>query len=221
MQRIVVINSKGGCGKTTISTNLASLYASQGRKTALFDYDAQSSSMRWMKQRSSEQAEIYCIAANKTAAQGVTMSWHTRVPSETERLIIDTPAGLNGIQLIDQLKGADVIVIPVLPSSIDIFATADFIRDLLLKAKIQLKHTRLAIVANRSRKNTNSFKSLERFLSSLNIPVIASLRDTQNYVVASERGLGVHEIKNRSVQQDTVHWRDIYNWIEKKDSNIN
>lgn len=214
MQRIVVINSKGGCGKTTISTNLASFYACKGMNTALFDYDAQSSSMRWMKQRADEKPDIYCIDAHQGAAKGVTMSWHTRIPTEIERLIVDTPAGLKGTDLIDQLRGADIIVIPVLPSSIDIYATADFIRDLMLKAKVQLKHTRLAIVANRSRKNTKAFQALERFLNSLSIPVIASLRDTQNYVVASESGLGVHEVKNRSVYLDTMHWQAIYNWLE-------
>jgi len=215
MQRIVVINGKGGCGKTTISTNLASFYASKGMNTALFDYDEQGSSMRWMKVRSNERPAIYSIGAHQGAAKGVTMSWHMRIPPEIERLIVDTPAGLKGTDLIDQLKGADIIVIPVLPSSIDIYATADFIRDLMLKAKVKLSRTRLAIVANRSRKNTKAFKALERFLSSLSIPVIASLRDTQNYVVAAEEGLGVHEIKNRSVYLDTTHWRDIYNWLEE------
>ena len=214
MQRIVVINSKGGCGKTTIATNLASFYASKGMNTALFDFDAQGSSMRWMKMRSNEQPDIYAVSAHQGTAKGVTTSWHMRIPPEIERLIVDTPAGLKGIDLINQLKGADFIVIPVLPSSIDIYATADFIRDLMLKAKVHPKSTRLAIVANRARKNTKAFKALERFLDSLSIPVIANLRDTQNYVVATEEGMGVHEIKNRSTYLDLMHWRGIYNWLE-------
>jgi len=214
MQRIVVINSKGGCGKTTISTNLASFYAGKGMNTALFDYDSQGSSMRWMKLRADKWPAIYGIEAHNGAAKGVTTSWHMRIPPEIERLIVDTPAGLKGTDLIDQLKGADCIVIPVLPSSIDVYATADFIRDLMLKAKVQLQSTRLAIVTNRTRKNTKAFQSLERFLRSLNIPVIANLRDTQNYVAAAEEGLGVHEIKNRSAYLDLMHWRSIYNWLE-------
>ena len=170
--------------------------------------------MRWMKLRSDKYPAIYGIDAHQGAAKGVTMSWHMRIPPQIERLIVDTPAGLKGTDLIDQLRGADIIIIPVLPSSIDIHATADFIRDLMLKAKVKLNTTRLAIVANRSRKNTKAFQALERFLNSLNIPVIASLRDSQNYVVAAEEGLGVHEIKNRSVYLDLMHWRSIYNWME-------
>jgi chromosome partitioning protein len=214
MQRIVVINSKGGCGKTTISTNLASFYAGKGINTALFDYDSQGSSMRWMSLRANKQPTIYGIDACQGAVKGVTSSWHMRVPPEIERLIVDTPPGLKGIDLIDQLKGASCIVIPVVPSSIDVYATADFIRDLMLKAKVQLQNTRLAIVTNRTRKNTKAFQALQRFLHSLSIPVIANLRDTQNYVAASEEGLGVHEIKNRSTYLDLMHWRGIYNWLE-------
>jgi len=214
MQRIVVINRKGGCGKTTISTNLASFYAVKGLNAALFDYDPQSSSMRWLKKRQQDMPEIYGIEAHQGAAKGVTMSWHLRLPSNTERLIIDTPPGLKGSGLIEQIKGADCILIPVLPSPVDIYATADFIRDLMLEAKVRLKDTKLAIVANRIKKNTKSIESLERFLKSLNIPVVGRLRDSQNYVHAQEEGKGVHELINRNAYLDKMHWTAIYEWLE-------
>ena len=221
MKRIVIINTKGGCGKTTISTNLASFYASQGINTALYDYDPQGSSMRWLRLRDDDKHGLYGVTAHQSAARakGVTMSWHMRLPPETKRVIVDTPPGLKGPDLIDQLKDADFILIPVLPSSIDIYATADFIRDLLLDAKVRAHRIQLAIVANRVRKNTLAFQGLERFLNSLNIPVLAKLRDTQNYVHASEQGLGIHELKNKPVYLDREHWRDIYQWVEKHSGN--
>ena len=217
MLRIVVIHTKGGCGKTTVSTNLASFYASKGMNTALFDYDPQGSSMRWLKLRSNEHTGIYGVVAHHNAAKAkaVTMSWHMRLPPDTERLVIDTPPGLKGPDLIDQLKGADCILIPVLPSPIDIYATADFIRDLLLEAKVRLNKTRIGIVANRTKKNTLAFQSLERFLKTLSIPVVAELRDTQNYIRATEEGIGIHELKNRPIYVDKMHWTAIYDWIEQ------
>ncbi len=218
MRRIVVINTKGGCGKTTISINLASFYAAKGLNTALFDYDPQSSSIRWLKMRKDDAPGIYGIDAYQGAAKGVTMSWHLRLPPETERLIIDTPPGLKGSDLIEQIKGADCILIPVLPSPVDIYATADFIRDLLLEAKVRMKDTRLAIVANRIKKNTKSIESLERFLSSLSIPVVGRLRDSQNYVHAQEEGKGVHELTNRNAYLDKMHWTAIYEWLEEIES---
>ncbi|VAW65280.1 Chromosome (plasmid) partitioning protein ParA [hydrothermal vent metagenome] len=215
MKRIIVINAKGGCGKTTVSTSLASYYATQGVNTALFDYDPQGSSMRWLKLRSAEQAEIYGVVAHKNAARSVTMSWQLRLPTETQRLIIDTPPGLKGPDLREQLKGVDKILIPVLPSPLDIFATADFIRDLLLDVKVRLNDTSIGIVANRVKKNTVAFQSLERFLNSLNIPVVAQLRDTQNYLRATEEGMGIHELKGKNVYVDKMHWKSIAQWLDE------
>ena len=215
MKRIVVINSKGGCGKTTVSTNLASYYAAQGINTALFDYDPQGSSMRWLKLRSADTPTIYGVTAQKNAARAVTMSWQLRLPTETQRLIVDTPPGLKGIELIEQIKGADIILIPVLPSPLDIFATADFIRDLLLEAKVRMNTTRIGIIANRIKKNTVAFQSLQRFLDSLSIPVVARLRDTQNYLRATDQGLGIHELKGQNTYVDGQHWKSIRQWIDQ------
>jgi chromosome partitioning protein len=220
MLRIIVINSKGGCGKTTISTNLASFYAANGNSTALFDFDPQGSSMRWLRSRSDEEAGIYGVTAHQSAARATTMSWHLRLPPETERLIIDTPPGLKGSNLVEQIKGADCLLIPVLPSPIDIFATADFIRDLLLEAKVRQSRTRIGIIANRVKKNTLAFQALERFLRTLSIPVVARLRDSQNYVKATEEGLGIHELKNKPIYVDKMHWRSICDWIEQRPSTI-
>jgi len=215
MKRIIVINIKGGCGKTTVSTNLASYYASKGVNTALFDYDPQSSSMRWLKLRSDEMSEIYGVVAHKNAAKLVTKSWQLRLPPETQRVIIDTPPGLKRPELREYLKGVDNILIPVLPSPFDIFATADFIRDLLLDVKVCLNETSIGIVANRVKKNTIAFQSLDRFLSSLNIPVVAHLRDSQNYLRATEEGMGVHELKGKNTYLDRMHWKSIVEWIDE------
>lgn len=216
MKRIVVINTKGGCGKTTVSTNLVSYYASKGVNAALFDYDPQGSSMRWLKLRADDKPNIYGVVAHKNAASSVTMSWQLRLPVETERLVVDTPPGLKGPDLIEQLKGADVILIPVLPSPLDIFATADFIRDLLLQAKVRLNKTSVGIIANRVKKNTVAFQSLERFLNTLNIPVVARLRDTQNYLRATDEGMGVHELKGHNTYVDGQHWKAIMQWVDNE-----
>lgn len=215
MQRIVVINTKGGCGKTTIATNLASFYASKGMSTALYDYDAQASSMRWVQVRDHEQeaAEIYGVMAYEKA-RGITKSWQLRLPPETERVIVDAPPSLKGPDLTERLKGADTILIPVLPSSIDMYATADFIRDLMLGSLPRANKVRIAIIANRIRDNTHSFNMLKRFLDSLSIPVVAQLRDTQNYVRATEAGLGIHELKYQRTYTDKLHWNAVYNWLE-------
>ena len=212
MQRITVINVKGGCGKTTIATNLASAFAGLGRNTTLMDYDPQGSSTYWLKQRKADVSGINGIAAYSTN-KAVTQSWRLQLPSDTEYVIVDAPAGLKGLDMVDRVNGAHTVLIPVLPSSIDTHATADFIRDLYLVAKVKTKNIRLCIVCNRVKANTLSLRALEKFLKALDIPVIARLRETQNYNKASECGLGIHELGSRASEKDMEDWRQIVNWL--------
>ena len=212
--KITVMNTKGGCGKTTIATNLASYCASRGYGTALFDYDKQGSSMRWLKARPSCLPPIHGIAAFEPPRVGITRSWQMRVPQETRYSITDTPAGFVMVDIEDRVAEADVILIPVLPSSIDIHSTADFIRDLLLIGKARIHNTRLAIVTNRTRIRTRAVEKLERFLNKLDIPVIARIRDTQHYVSAAEQGLGIHELHERDAQKDRETWAELLDWLD-------
>ena len=214
MLKISVMNAKGGCGKTTVATNLASYCASRGYGTALFDYDRQASSMRWLKARPASRPPIHGVAAFELPRPGVTRAWQMRVPQDTRYMITDTPAGCAMVDIEDRVAEADVIIIPVLPSSIDIHSTADFIRDLLLVGKARIHNTRLAIVTNRTRIHTRAVEKLERFLNKLEIPVIARIRDTQHYVSAAEQGLGIHELNERDVQKDCETWADLLDWLD-------
>jgi len=209
MRRIIVMNSKGGCGKTTITTNLASCYAANGFRTALLDYDPQGSSTTWLKLRK-DLPDIHGIAAFKNTDANVTRAWQLRVPPHYERAIIDTPAGLTDTALVKQVQGVDTILIPVVPSLLDIHATADFIRDLLLIGHTRSQKIRIGIIANRIKANTQALTKLNRFLQQLDIPVLGYLRDTQRYLHATEKGAGIHEISDR----DQDSWKNILNWIE-------
>jgi len=132
-------------------------------------------------------------------------------------MILDAPAGVHGMTLIELVREADTIIIPVLPSPIDIHAASHFIKDLLLVAKVRARSIRLGVVANRVRSKTKVYQSLQRFLNSLQIPFITYLRDTQNYVQSSESGLGVHEWSGHNVRQDRRQWEKLVRWIEEEE----
>ena len=214
VRRVLVINAKGGCGKSTIATNLASYYASQGRHACLLDYDPQGSSMQWLTLRGEQNFPIHGLAAFRKSVAVTTRTWQMRMPAETERLILDAPAGIHGMQLIDLVREADTILVPVLPSPIDIHAASHVIRDLLLVAKVRSRAIRVGVVANRVRKNAKVYQSLRRFLDSLNIPFVGYLRDTQNYIQSAEDGLGVFEWRGNRVEQDRRQWQALIQWIE-------
>lgn len=214
LQRILVTNPKGGCGKTTIATNIASHYARKGKTVRLFDHDSQNSSLDWINRRPAEQAAITGVDASKNSDHRLTRSWKLRVPPETDVAIIDSPAGIDASELVILLQKNDSVLIPVLPSPIDIHATSDFIKTLLNTGQVQTKMIRLAVIANRVRRNTRMYHSLERFLFSLNIPFISSLRDTQLYALAIELGVGVAEIPGSRNNTDNEQWAPIVRWLD-------
>lgn len=213
MQRIIILNPKGGSGKTTLATNLAAGFAASGFRPALMDLDPQASSMRWLSKRPDERAPVYGIAGFERSA-GVTRSWQLRVPQDCNPLIIDTPAALESRGFPEITRGADVILVPVMPSDIDIHAAAKCITDLLLVAKIKRSDDRIGIIANRVRSNTRVSQALMRFLRSLDIPLVATLRDTQNYVRSAESGIGIYEMPRWQVRQDLEEWQELLTWLD-------
>lgn len=214
LQRIVVLNPKGGCGKSTIATNLANSIARRGPMPALLDCDPQGASMRWLEKRPRRLPPIHGIAAYRSPTS-VTRTWQLRVPRETRHLIVDTPAGLNGPQMHELLYDASNVILPVVPSPIDIRYAARFIAELLLVAQIDRGTVRVGIVANRTRCHTRSLDKLMRFLSSLRIPVITELRDSQNFVEAVGRGIGVSDLPASRAGRDAAGFERIVRWIEE------
>jgi chromosome partitioning protein len=212
-QTTLVINPKGGSGKTTVATNLASYFAANKVATALMDYDPQGSSLNWLRQRPAHLPRIH--GANAAPAKpGRMRSLDMRVPEETRQLVIDAPAGASGLLLQEMLGRTTSILIPVAPSSIDIHATANFIRDLLLAGRIRINNIRLAVVANRVKKSAPVYQPLERFLASLNLPLLARLSDSEVYVGAAESGAGVFEMDFAASAAERQQFMPIAEWIE-------
>lgn len=207
---ILVANSKGGCGKTTIATNLASYYEALGRQVTLLDLDPQHSSSQWLAVR------------NESSIQGI--SWPKDTPLTLGRLqeqlqqsgevvIIDSPAGLDSHALDHLLRLSQVVLVPVLPSPIDIRATTRFLQNLMLTPSYRQRPRRVAVIANRARTRTLMYDALQRFLVSLKIPFLITLRDTQNYVQAMGDGHGIMDGALIS-PQDKSDWRRVGEWLE-------
>ena len=213
--KVAVLNTKGGCGKTTLSTSLAGYYALKGYNTALLDMDPQGSSLRWLANRRDHKPAI--LGLNGAEKNGrVTRSFQMRVPPDVERLVVDTPAAIDSLRLQDAVRGAHAVIIPVLPSDIDIHAASRCVAELLLTGRIENRQQRVAVVANRVKKQAKMFETLRRFLGSLDIPFVATLRDTQNYVHATELGLGVHELKDKNIKEERHEWVPLIAWLESR-----
>jgi chromosome partitioning protein len=210
----LVINPKGGSGKTTVATNLASYFVANGTATAVMDYDPQGSSMNWLRIRPAHARPIHGAnaAPQKTGLRAIGM----HVPANTQQLIIDAPAGASGLVLQDMLSRAHCILIPVAPSAIDIHATANFIRDLLLTGKIRANNIRIGVVANRVRKANPVYEPLERFLRSLNLPLLARLSDSDVFLAAAESGLGIFEMDFTVSAAERGQFQPIAEWVDRQ-----
>ncbi|MDH5392432.1 MAG: ParA family protein [Gammaproteobacteria bacterium] len=204
MHHILILNSKGGCGKTTISVNIASFFACWGVQVALADFDKQHSSTDWLRCRSKDNPRILSVAAWQE-------DYH--IPDEAEYVIMDTPAGLDGEAMLALLKKADTILIPILPSPLDIRAAGRLIHDIMQQYNHLPNKPRIGIIANRVRRQTKIYNSLKRFIDKLDIDFIASLRDTQNYITSTSTGTSLFELPNWKKQKDLTGWCQLINWI--------
>ena len=212
MNTTLVINSKGGSGKTTLTTNLASYFAANRIPTAMMDYDPQGSSLNWLRQRASLAPKIH--GANAAPQRTGLRSIGMHVPAETRQLVIDGPAGASGLLLQDMIARAHSILVPVQPSAIDIHATANFVRDLLLIGRLRSRNIRLAVVANRVRRASPVYQPLERFLSSLGLPFLTRLSDSEVFVQAAESGLGIFELDPEISAAEREQFMPIVEWVD-------
>lgn len=212
MRRYMVLNAKGGCGKSTIATNIAAYFASmwENVNVTLADFDPQQSSMDWLADRPEHVPPITGINAYKDGLKGLSPA--------TDFLVMDARASTHGPDLTALVKHAETIIVPVLPSTVDMKAATRFIEELQNVGKVERKEVKIGVIANRVRENYSIFQELDEYLQKLKVPYIGHLRDAQNYVRAYTRGLGIHELPPYLAMQDWEQWEPIVKWLESKRS---
>ncbi|MBP6854273.1 MAG: ParA family protein [Rhodoferax sp.] len=205
MPVIVVANPKGGVGKSTLSTNIAGYFASRGHSVMLGDADRQQSSRLWLGLRPANARPIgtWDISSDQIA----------KPPKGTTHVVLDTPAGLHGWRFNDVMKMADKIIVPLQPSVFDIFATRAFLDDLAHNKRAE--KAQIGLVGMRVDARTIASGKLQEFVNSLSVPVLAYLRDTQNYVHLAAHGLTLFDVAPGRVDKDLEQWRPICDWLDQ------
>jgi chromosome partitioning protein len=212
---MIVINSKGGSGKTTLACNIAAHYAVEGNKVALVDYDRQQSALDWLEDRPENRPQIIGIDGTKRSAA---------MPRGMDYIIMDAPAATHGKQLEELLSRARTALIPVIPSPVDLNAAERFLEEILDAGRVLRNKVRIATIANRVRENSPGRWEIEEYLDSLKLPdgrkmpFVAMLRNTQNYINAAERGLSIFEIAPSRAEYDLELWRPLIRWLNSKNS---
>lgn len=211
MQKIVLLNPKGGCGKSTLSTNLAGYYANLDEPVALVDIDPLHSSLNWLRKRTFDLKPIKLIKVK---------SEHLRIPAEIKHVIIDTPASIDHELMMSIIDDCDTIIIPVLPSPIDIQAASFFIYELLLKFQISSRKKNICLVANRAKLRSTAYKELSKSIATLKLPLITTVRESSNYLKCASKGASVFDYSTKTSTQNIEDWKPLINWLnsnEKED----
>ena len=215
MRTILVVNSKGGSGKTTVATNLAVHYALEGREVALVDFDPQGSATDWLAERPDWRPPIHGVQAFEGAA---------RVPRRTEVAIMDAPAAIRGHGLVDLVKRAQTLVVPVIPSPFDLRAASRFHDELVRVGRLVRRQVKVTTVANRVCENSPSRVMLEEYLRALKLPngrrlpFSTYLRQAQIYIRAAERGLGIWELAPSTIAHEIELWQPLLKWLSSRQS---
>lgn len=204
MKTILVANPKGGSGKTTLSVNIAGFLANRGRRVAMLDLDRQQSAALWLSSRPASLPAIRALGAKKDE------------PHRTENLVIDSPAGLHGKNLAHAVKLADKIIVPVTPSMFDLSASQDFLKSLVEEKKVRNSHCQIGVVGMRMEMRTRAAQALEYFLSTLDLPILAYLRETQVYVNAAFEGKSLFDLPHHIAERELEQWTYLQSWLEQE-----
>jgi len=209
MKTVLVASSKGGVGKTTIATHLAAQSALDGQRTALVDADPQNSSTHWAQRRAGLESAV--LALDGTRRKG----WRKHLPDDTQRVIIDVPAGTMADDLEAFLEVVDAVVVPVVPSTIDIEATVPFLDSLAKHPRVRKGGLRVGLVANKLKPWTNLSQQALDLLQQWPYPLAAQLRDSQAYVVTTGLGKSLFDYHSTQVRDHQADWAPLLKWLKK------
>jgi chromosome partitioning protein len=208
MLTTLVASSKGGCGKTTVVTQMASYWAQAGKHTAIVDADRQGSSFRWAARRPENVPGVLAVQGSRKALD--------KLPEDTDVAIVDTPAGVTLKDLEPYIEQAGVLVVPVLPSSFDLDATLDFLAGLQTIPRIKRGKLPVALVGNRLKPWTNASQdAMAQLAEASPFPVIAQLRDSQAYVLLTALGKGIFDYHSENVRGHQDDWTKLLRWIKR------
>ena len=207
MKSVLIVNPKGGAGKTTLATNLAGGLATVGDdEVRLWDLDRQHSALEWLSLRPADRPAIRPLVGNK----------HDHGSSRKNGagwLILDAPAGIHGKMLQRALKIANKVIVPIQPSIFDIAASEDFLRELLDEKTVRKEKCRIGIVGMRVDPRTRAASTLGAYLQQYDLPILTWLRDTQVYANAAFNGLSIFDLPVSVGGRDTEQWRPILEWV--------
>lgn len=207
MRKILVVNTKGGCGKTTIATNLAVALAARGEDVGLADADRQKSSLAWAKRRSKKRAKIMALNWSKPESIG-------SKTGELDAIVIDGPGGLRSELAKKLIAEASDIVVPVLASMFDWKPTLKFLDDISEIKRVRKGKADIHVVANRINRSSTQAAELEQALAKKGYPVLCRISDRVVYARHAADGTGVFDETDSAAHEVRGQWHPLLQAVD-------
>lgn len=197
---ISVTSLKGGVGKSTISQNLAVCLAHIGYKVAIVDTDTNASSVHWSGIRAEDlpPVAVFGIADSDALSKNV-----KRLLTDYDIVIIDGTPSLSRLVSTIIVLG-DIVIIPIKPSGLDIWATEKFIEK-YEQAQALKGNVKAYFLINQYDDNLTFNRDSREVLQDLDIPSLkTTIKSRIAYVEAVVQGLGVYEYKDPKAKAEIV-----------------
>jgi chromosome partitioning protein len=206
MTIIAVINAKGGSGKSTLATHVASYLASSGLQVMLGDVDRQQSSRLWLNLRPPQLPKIHGWSINENN--------FARPPSGVRHVVLDTPGGFHGFNLMKVTMSADAILIPSGVSIFDRQAAADSLKELRTHPRIVTGKCQICCIGMRIDGRTNNANMVQQWADSLGITHLGTIRLAQTYVKCMEGGYSVFDLPAEKARDYVGEWGKLTQWLD-------
>lgn len=207
MRKVLVVNSKGGCGKTTIATNLAVALAARGEDVALADADRQKSSLSWVKRRPKGLVKIEALNWSKEGNIG-------DMDKKLDAVVIDGPGGLRSELAKNLIAEASDIIVPVLASAFDWNATLKFLDNISDIKRVRKGKADILVVANRINRRSTQVADLERTFAKKGYPLLARISDRVLYARHAANGTGVFDSSDAKAHEVRGQWHPLLQAVD-------
>lgn len=187
--KIAVANLKGGCGKSTLSLNLASGLMSRGA-SALLDADPQGTLEHWLKATIDGMPDVINASDDIDKAM-------TAAANEYDYVVVDCPPSLESGHTKEVLEMVDLLLIPVLPSPPDLWSSVHMV-DAVKDAQKVNKNLKSFLVRNQVETRSALSKAMKQAIEFCGLPALkSSMGRRASYRWAALEGISVYQFGAR------------------------
>ncbi|CAH1528822.1 CbiA domain-containing protein [Vibrio owensii] len=204
-KKVLVMNQKGGVGKSTCAAALLSHLSHLGYKVELIDFDRQCLCHDWAKNALPGCSQSYPPSLRSFSNIAMTL----KVRRESDFIVIDSPSNFSQEEMVRYTYFTNAILLPMSPSPLDLHTSLPFIQDLIESGVLSARKIALAFVVNRCVTHDGRVARTEQLLQHFRqYPTLGQVSENVLYQEA------FFDKQALPVTLDLQLWRRVIEWLE-------